>query len=76
VGEGWGDHARGCAEVVVFLHENQDCCARQVSSATEEDVTLYLDHHVLSWLKKDADDYEARINQIFRERMLAELVAS
>jgi len=28
---------------------------------------------VLAWLKKDDDGYQTRVNQMLRERMLAEL---
>jgi uncharacterized protein (DUF4415 family) len=28
---------------------------------------------VLAWLKKDGDGYQTRVNQMLRERMLAEL---
>ena len=36
-------------------------------------VSLRLDADVLAWLKKDGDGYQTRVNQMLRERMLAEL---
>lgn len=36
-------------------------------------VSLRLDADVLAWLKKDGDGYQTGVNQMLRERMLAEL---
>jgi uncharacterized protein (DUF4415 family) len=36
-------------------------------------VSLRLDADVLAWLKKDGDGYQTRVNQMLRERMLADL---
>ncbi len=36
-------------------------------------ISLRLDADVLAWLKKDGDGYQTRVNQMLRERMLAEL---
>ena len=36
-------------------------------------VSLRLDADVIAWLKKDGDGYQTRVNQMLRERMLAEL---
>ncbi len=36
-------------------------------------VSLRLDADVLAWLKKDGEGYQTRVNQMLRERMLAEL---
>jgi uncharacterized protein (DUF4415 family) len=36
-------------------------------------VSLRLDADVIAWLKKDGEGYQTRVNQMLRERMLAEL---
>jgi uncharacterized protein (DUF4415 family) len=36
-------------------------------------VSLRLDADVLAWLKKDGEGYQTRVNQMLREKMLAEL---
>ena len=38
-----------------------------------ESDTIYLDADVAAWLLKGSKDYEARANQMLRERMLAEM---
>ena len=36
-------------------------------------VSLRLDADVITWLKKDGQGYQTRVNQMLRERMLEEL---
>jgi uncharacterized protein (DUF4415 family) len=36
-------------------------------------VNLRLDADVLAWLKKDGQGYQTRVNQMLREKMLADL---
>ena len=72
MGEGRGDHARGCAEVSciqMWTNAVRGRFYRPVKQA----VSLRLDADVLAWLKKDGDGYQTRVNQMLRERMLAEL---
>ena len=35
-------------------------------------ISLRLDADVIAWLKKDGEGYQARANQLLRERMLAD----